>query len=511
MKKLFTSPWALLCAIALLRLPGFVFGVLNIDESDFLVFGAAIWKGLLPYRDFVEIKPPLGYFTYALGGGFDIWPIRVLGVFWVFATALVLRAAARRWTGSEEAGWAAAWLSLLASLVEVPAFGSEVMMNLPVAAALYFFARSRGARDLLACGICAGLATLYRHQAAVVPVALCAAVLLTRECGRKRAIAQTAAMAAGALGPWVLCAGLYAAVDQLPAFFEWTVARNLQYAAAGRAGSALARGAASIAVCLAAACLPWVLALRESFRPRRDVVFRGLTLLLWLTWPAVAAGGRFSEHYFLQFVPPLALLAAPGAADLIARRRELLPRMRTLALAVTAAPVVVWLAFSWSRGIAGAYPSQEQRANALGRWLRANSADQETVFVWGHYSPVFTIAHRLPGTRYVNTSVHMGNFDPSHLAAGFDPAAHRSRADIEATVSDLEERKPSWLVDTSPAAIHHWDRVPLSAFPELAHYRDEHYAEVARPGGAIVYRRRDAEPAREPALAGKSTPANGSQ
>ena len=109
MRKLLTSPWTLLAVIALLRLPGFAFGVLNIDESDYLVYGAGILKGLLPYRDLVEIKPPLGYLTYAFAGGLNLWPIRILGVLWVFCTALLLRGAARRWTGSEEAGWAAAW------------------------------------------------------------------------------------------------------------------------------------------------------------------------------------------------------------------------------------------------------------------------------------------------------------------------------------------------------------------------------------------------------------------
>jgi len=59
MRKLLTSPWTLFAVIALLRLPGFAFGVLNIDESDYLVYGAGILKGLLPYRDLVEIKPPL--------------------------------------------------------------------------------------------------------------------------------------------------------------------------------------------------------------------------------------------------------------------------------------------------------------------------------------------------------------------------------------------------------------------------------------------------------------------
>jgi len=491
MRKLVTSPWTLLAVIALLRLPGFAFGVLNIDESDYLVYGAGILKGLLPYRDLVEIKPPLGYFTYALAGGLSIWPIRVLGVFWVLGTALLLRAAARRWTGSEEAGWAAAWMSILAGFVEVPAFGGEVMMNLPIAASIYCFARSRRPASLFLCGICAGLATLYRHHAVIAAVAFAVALMVRPADGWGRAWARVAALGAGVIAPWVAFAAGYAAIGQLPAFLEWTIARNLRYATAGSAGSALGRGAAEIALCLAAACVPWVLAARESLRPRADVVWRALSSMLWLTWLPVAAGGRFYEHYFLQFVPPLSVLAAPGAAALALRWREIAPPARTFARAGIAVPLAVWLSFSWGRGIAGAYPEQEPRTRALAQWLRSNTASSDTLFVWGHYSPIYTMADRLPGTRYLNTSPHMGNFDPAHLPATFDPAQHRAQRDVDATLEDLEKRRPAWLVDTSPAGIHLWDRIPLSAFPELARYRDEHYVEVARPGGATIYRRRD--------------------
>ena len=236
MRKLLTSPWTLLAVIALLRLPGFAYGVLNIDESDYLVYGAGILKGLLPYRDLVEIKPPLGYLTYALAGGLSIWPIRILGVLWVFCTALLLRGAARRWTGSEEAGWAAAWMSILAGLVEVPAFGGEVMMNLPIAASIYFFTRSRRSAGLLLCGICVGLATLYRHHAVISAVAFGVALLVRPADGWSRAWARVAALAAGAIAPWVAVAAGYSALGQLPAFLEWTIARNVRYAAGGSSG-----------------------------------------------------------------------------------------------------------------------------------------------------------------------------------------------------------------------------------------------------------------------------------
>jgi hypothetical protein len=413
----------------------------------------------------------------------------------VFATALLLRGAARRWTGSEEAGWAAAWLSIVAGLVEVPAFGGEMMMNLPVAASIWCFVRARRAGGLFATGLCVGLATLYRHHAAIAAVAFALALLVRPADGWSRAFARASALAAGTVVPWVLVGTGYAAIGQLSAFVEWTIARNLSYASRGGAGSPLGRGMAEIALCLAAAGVPWVLAARESLRPRPDVVWRALSLMLWLTWLPVAAGGRFYEHYFLQFVPALSMLAAPGAAALAARWREIAPRVRRVTVAGVALPLAAWLAFSWGRGIAGAYPEQESRTRALAQWLRAHTAPDDTLFVWGHYSPIYTLSGRLPGTRYINTSAQMGNFDPAHLPPTFDPARHRSVADVAAALEDLDRRRPAWFVDTSPAGIHLWDRVPLTAFPELVRYRQEHYAEVARPGGAPVYRRRDGSPA----------------
>ena len=462
----------LFLAVLLLRAAGFAFGVLNIDESDFLIFGAGFWKGLLPYRDLVEIKPPLGYLTYALAGPWlNILPIRVLGVFWVFATALVLRAAARNWTGSEEAGWAAAWLSLLAGLVEVPSFGSELMMNLPTAGALWFFSKRR----YFGSGLCIGLASLYRHQGGIAALALGLAVLSEKRWG------AFVLLALGSMLPWGVAAGAYAAIGQLPAFVDWVFVRNLAYAGKGAAGSALARGLLATLLCVSAALLPWILATRESLKPRDDLFWRALVLLLWLTWVPVALGGRFYEHYYLQFVPPLAVL---GSANFVHFREK----HRRLTWALVALPLLINQGFAWIRGVSGAYPSQEPRAVQLAQWVRQNSAPTETLFIWGHYTPLYTLSGRMPGTRYVNTSVHMGNFDPEHLPQGFDTTPFRSAADVALTLRDLEARKPALFIDTAPSGIHHWDRIPL--FPEFLQYIADHYQELPdRPGGAAVYRR----------------------
>jgi len=479
--------WLLLAAVLFIRSAGFAFGVLNIDESDYMVFGTGLFKGLLPYRDLVEIKPPLGYFTYApsaLFGGQSIWPMRVIGVFWLLATALVLREVVRRWTRDELAGWAAAWLCLLANIVEVPSFGGEMMMNLPIAFALLAFVEGA----MTTAGICIGIASLYRQPAGIAALALGLALLWQARQEPKRRLAQFGLLALGTVLPWIVAGGVYAAIGQLPAFVEWAIVRNFNYVGHGGNGAGI-RAAEAILLCVSATALPWALAARESFR-RRDPFGIAMALLLWLTWLAVAAGGRFYEHYFIQFVPPLAVLGAPAAAELWRRRGELPLRWRALAIAAIAIPLCVNVGFGWVKGFNGGFPNQDARTREVAAFLRGNSAADETVFVWGHYTPIFTLSGRLPGTRYLNTSLHMGNFDPMHLGSDFDPARYRSQGDIRATLADLRTRKPALVVDTAPADIHGWSKIPLSAFPELRSYIEEHYEEVGRPGGAIVYRRR---------------------
>src|SRR3954452_21540961 len=151
------SLWALVAAAVALRTASFLFDILNLDEVLFGLIGRSILDGGLPYVDAIDIKPPLTYLAYTvtgLFGGVSLLPVHLLGVAWLVATCLVLREAARQWTGTEEpalpatggapkarstgdnVGWAAAWIALLASLCEIPSVNSELLMNLPVALAL---------------------------------------------------------------------------------------------------------------------------------------------------------------------------------------------------------------------------------------------------------------------------------------------------------------------------------------------------------------------------------------
>ena len=481
----------LVAAAFVLRSASLIFDIVNLDEVHFSLIGRSILDGGLPYVDAIDIKPPLTYLAYTAGGifgGISLLPVHLLGVAWLVATCLVLREAARRWSSDEDIGWAAAWIALLANLCEVPSVNSELLMNLPAALALLCAVRAEedGPRFDFACGVCVAVASLFKHQAAALGLGI-AVGLLWRSKGAFR---RSGLLALGFLVPWAATFGFYAAAGHLAEFYDWVFVRNFLYAEKGATGSGLSRFAFATVVCVGIALVPWILAVQETFRAseRAKEPLRTAALVsLWLTWVAVAAGGRFYEHYYLQFVPPLALVAAPRLSRLLSGP----PRaMRTAAGAAFYLTAGFYFAFTLVKGFTGGFPGQDAKVVGVSRWLAANSRPDQRVFVWGDATSVYYLSNRRPGTRYLNCAVEVGNFDPSHLPRGFDVASHISAPDVQNTIADLERNRVGLVVDTSSGKIHDWDRLPLSQVPALASYIAQKYRLVATPSGVPVYARR---------------------
>ena len=491
----------------MLRSAGFAFGVLNIDESDFALIAKRMLQGAVPYADIADIKPPLAFLAFvpaAIFHGVSILPVQLLGVLWMLATCLVVAAAARRLTGSDLAATCAAWLTLLAAQCDVPSVSTELLMALPAAGALLFYVRAEtggGLREQALAGLCIGLATLFRQQAGILLGAFGLA-LLWRAYSEKsaRALLRPVALTIGFALPLAATVGVFASIGHLAEFWDWVVGRNLQYAAGGPFSATLLRAAYAIPLCVGSTAVPWALATVETFRPAaveeggppgvgRSSARLGAVLALWLTWIAVCLGGRFYEHYFLQFVAPLALVAAPQAARLVKAWPALTSRRRLATVVAAVLPALILLGYSFGRGLAGKYPEQEPRAREVARWLAQNTAPSERLFIWGHFSPIYYLSGRLPGTRYLTTSVHVGNFDPGQIGDGFDVARFRSDRDVRSTLDDLEAHAVPVFVDTTRSGIHHWDRAPLSAVPRLDEYLRTHYRLVAEVAGSRIYRR----------------------
>jgi hypothetical protein len=250
----------------------------------------------------------------------------------------------------------------------------------------------------------------------------------------------------------------------------------------------------STATCVGGTLPVWILAAQETASRRGKTA---LAAALWLTWLPVAMGGRFYEHYYLQFAPFLAAVAAPLAADWLRTWPAKSRAVRTGALVLLLLPALCGCGFFLVKGLLGGYQVQDPKLNEVAAFLRQQTTPEEELFVWGHISPLYYLAERRPGTRYFHCSVHLGNFDPGQLPPGFDPSQHVSQRDVEATLQDLEANQVAIFVDLAPAKIHHWDRLPLSAIPSLERYLHAHYQPIGAPAGALVYRRLPADTVRK--------------
>jgi 4-amino-4-deoxy-L-arabinose transferase-like glycosyltransferase len=518
------APWLVVLTV-IVRLPGFVWGILNSDDSDFTVIARAIAAGGVPYRDTVDIKPPLTFVLYLPNAWFGgaLWPVQVEGALFVVATALVLGVAARRTWGSEPAAVLAAFLSLAAGLCETPTVSTELLMNLPTAVALALHARAEQEgrlSDELYAGLCLGLAALLRHQAIFSLGALgLATIVLSRwrlgpqtpgHHAHRPWFGRCVMLAVGFGIPWAITLGIFQALGALPDFLEWVIFRNLSYVAQN-AGSTALRFLQSVGVCLlAAAPLAWWMAITGACAAVGDA-FRSSTgtgaasstpapearlrltwaLLLLVSWVPVSLGGRFYEHYFLQFVPAVALLGAGPLEALLAGAGSWSRARRAGFAALALLPGIGSVAYATARGLLGQYPLQNVKVQQIGAWVRENTAPDARIFVWGHFSPIYLVSERMPGTRYQTTSWHLGNFDPHHLDDSIDLRRFRSDRDVRQTLDDLARRRPEWVIDTAPSDIHDWHRLPLSLLPDLEAAIEAGWEPLAAsPGGARILRRR---------------------
>lgn len=493
----------LLLGLVILRIPSFLCALCDPDEAHYLVMGRMLSLGSIPYVDVVDKKPILTYLFYAPAGyfGFSMVPMKILGVLWALGTCLILFRAGSLWQSDRRVGLGAAWLYALISSCNNLAIHSELMMNLPLSWALLCFVRGRQ-RDLRAslrddwlCGLAIGLASLFRHQAGIVLLGIVPAMLwhgVQKSERRWLLAARVGLLGVGSLSPWLLVTAVYARLGHLTEFYEWNIARNFFYIAKTSSGSSLGRLLIGLLLyVLLAAPLPWLWSLREGTRAREPIRI-GLLIGLLATWIPVSMSGRYYSQYFVQFAVPLSLLAAPSLAGLGTHWSERSRRSRRLWTLGLLGPVIFYLGYGIGRRVLDVlpYPSQDPRSVAIGDWVRSHSDPRDTLLVWGYIPPIYPLAQRLPGTRYVTTAVHIGDIEPSHVGRDFSPAQFLSDRDIARTIADLQSRQPLYVIDTAPTDLTHFSPFPLRVAPDLYRYVIAHYELVSdTPGGAQIYRR----------------------
>jgi 4-amino-4-deoxy-L-arabinose transferase-like glycosyltransferase len=469
----------LLLAVAL-RAPTLSNRVFDSDEAYLATQAQVLADGGRLYVDTVDRKPPVVPYLYAavfwLTGSDGLAPVRALATLAHAVTALLLALEARRRFRWRYAPLFAGGAYLLAATAFFPpdaqAANFEVFMLPIMTAAMLLGIRRRPA----AAGATLGLATLTKQTAAA---ALLALVFLAWRFRRWRGVVTLGA----AFAVPVIAAALVLGPHD---FVYWVFT--------GNGGYVDVAGVVGYTIGLAARHTGWflfgssalIVLLPCAWRHRRE----DCDLWMWLISGAIAVaiGFRFFPHYYLQLLPPLALLATRGLDTLSrAHRLRVLPVVALLAVVSTA----YFLVPAFTQG-----DNRDTRiALAVARYVERHTAPNQRVLVWGQAPEVYWASERRPATRFATTGFvtgASGGRPPSRVGSRY--AVPGAAADFYA---DLRRTPPTLIADMSTGDQRHAHYYPPARFPRFQRFLDEGgWHPVAVVDGIEILRAAHGQPGR---------------
>jgi Dolichyl-phosphate-mannose-protein mannosyltransferase len=467
------------------------------SEAMYSVVANEIVDGGRPYIDAVERKPPLLFWTYAavfkVAGEFNWKALHFVALLWTLSAMAGLYLIGRELFDRNTGLIAALFYGVFQPLWmwKTLSFDGEMVMNLPIILAWAIAFRQSSSRlrpELFAAGALLGAAFLLKQPAGIAAVPLGIYLLLPSYRARRRLTRTNSIIQAT-----ILTGGFFAALGMamivlwkqgiLRAAVHWTIAGHDVPHIFWQKG---------ILTTLAflGACLPLVIGAIMAYRDKSQIWAKktaertALFGLLAASAIGAAAGARFYPHYYVQLIPPLALLAAPYYARLWSGTIQpphwlLRPAVTYAWLALT---VVAFSIEDWTALAPRCVPSE------AGRYLFTHSDPADRIFVWGQSSEIYLDAERRPACRYITTFPLTGKVFGGTIP-GFDTRGRILPGAWRNLERDFAKHPPAYVVDAQ--ADPKTAEYPVRDFPILAELLAEHYQPVARTAEGIIYRRDD--------------------
>jgi 4-amino-4-deoxy-L-arabinose transferase-like glycosyltransferase len=495
---------ALVLFVLVTRLPALLHPKAIDDEQVYAVVGIEMLHGGRPYLDAVERKPPLLFSVYhaifRIGGAYD-WPaVHLTMILWTLATMGLLYGVAGRLFDPGTGWWAAFLYALFLPWADYRnlALNGELLMNLPIVAAVAVaFARGRGRwrPELVLAGGLVALAFLLKQPAGIAALPLGLYLLrrdyrAARGLGWRHSLVQAGFLTLGYVAVFAAAGLLLAGRGLLGPALYWSVLS--QGSPYGLDVYALNLGKALPLFLVTTLPLLWGagLALAEGSRPHgpwrgRSAEFFALVVLLLVSLVGVAVNGQFLFHYFIQLLPPLALLAAPVFARLW--RGEWDTRY-----GVRRGFVAGWLALTAAAFLV-ADTIGLQRNRAPGRsavYVGAHTAETDRIFVWGQADAetgFYLDARRRPASRYIASYPLTGHIFSMPWSPALDESSRIAPGAWDSLESDFRRHPPRYVIDAE--AVRDPVRYPIAHYPFLRDYLARNYRLVWRAPDGLVYER----------------------
>jgi 4-amino-4-deoxy-L-arabinose transferase-like glycosyltransferase len=494
--------WLLLVTL-LLRFPALLSHPFCIDESYYAAGAVELISGGAFYRDVVDHKSPGIYFIYAviywLAGSYNQTAVHVVLLLVAALSAYLVGLIAQTFFGGRAGRWAGtlyAMASVIGPANDFQAANTELFMNLPVLTALWLCARSWVGKNLSAneagaMGLLMGVAILIRPQAALALLPVAVTFFRLRFGARKLLLLLAGvALPTLALLAWLWNAGVLADLQSSMAYARYYTS-CLPFRMKLFNGTLKSLFFLAIDVGLIIPVVGLV-----AYGRRRDQAWTqgaGCWLVSWLlaSVVAVTAGGRFYPHYFIQVLPPLAIMAArqltSGETGNSIRKSWSKAALGLLALgagmsvAIAVADRQVWPRSAW----------HQDRYRAVAEYVRAHTGADARIFVWGNSPEIYLYSQRRMATRYMSVNYQTGRVwgTPAN-DLGHPPYRDGVPAlTWDNLMNDLERNRPEIIVDAAAGKLAKMDDEPIPRHARMAAFVEQHYRLETTMLGVPIFRR----------------------
>jgi len=428
------------------------------DEGEYAYAGQLILNGVAPYTLAYNMKFPGTYYAYA--GIMAVFGETArgihLGLLLVhLATAVLVFLLGRRWLDPLTGAMAAALFAALAldrwtmgifahatHFVLLPALGGFVVLSAATGAP--------GRWRCVGAGVLFGLAVLMKQPAATY--GLLAVLFVAWRCSQGHVAGgemwrRIAALAAGGTAPLLVIVLVLWAQGVLGRFWFWTFDYASQYATTVPLNEAVLWFQITWEQITKATGSMWLLAAAGAVAfwagrwSGEAKVFLGMLALA--SAAAILPGLNFRQHYFILFLPVVALLGAVASTAVGRIAARVVPAAAPIAsLAVTAGAIATYVSGesdylfrmapqAISRSIYQANPFVE--APEIARYLGENTTPNDRIAVFGSEPEIYFHADRMSATGYIYTYPLM------------EPQAYAARMQDE-MISEVERAEPKYLV-----------------------------------------------------------------
>jgi 4-amino-4-deoxy-L-arabinose transferase-like glycosyltransferase len=455
------------------------------DEAAHAV-GSWTWmNGGLLYKDFINNKPPLLYVYYAFAQlvfGKGLFAVHLMTA--LLVVPLTAFAASAFFDHGRDGIYAGVlFLIYSASFLahDMHSTNAEILMVLPGAWAIVLL-RHRSLTDIkwrmLLSGILFGIGFLLKYQIALGIIAVAIACIRT---GNRTWFY----LLPGFFTPLLITVWLFQSAGGLENLLYWLVWNNLLYSANPISmWEAFGRAASYLLPFLLVTSPLWYFCVRS--RSIFDGYRRALTTwLILISIPPLFIGFRFFPHYFIQLYFPLMIAATPAIVESLHKKTFLVYSVALLVLCTISNAFLYY-------GDRQVYRERDPIYSRVAERLKADPCfTRGTLFVWG-YAPAFYYYSDLnPASRFVVMGqARLTGYVSGNLGSLDRVSDHRGVPQHwEWLMSDLDENRATYILDTAPAAIYRWNRFPLHAFPQLQNYINENFDRLDVVDDVVIYRR----------------------